>query len=371
MLLRNILIAALALPALAACASTTPPLIEAPAAAPQDSAAPPEAAAPLEEQSESPAPLPEARDSSTVLFADGSSELTDDARAILDHQADWLLVMPDASAVIEGFSSDAGDRAIDRVLAERRAQAVADYLRSRGVPQNRIRTRSYGQESQNPQGETGQRRADVNVAYRVAAGAGGVPLPSFPWPAPEPTDWVDLSSFAAAHNQMQVNDALVRALQAAGYGQRWSYYAIPNGFALVARIEHLNADASPAAERFGLSESERRAPGLIGAVWGAFFPRVGYYRQVVFLVTNRSWRSSDAAELTAERAEQILRNGADSLPAEFQNRPFGADYRVTALIYEFIKREGEVRTRASDPNSRRNPALVHLDKAEISQNLRR
>ncbi|GGL72364.1 peptidoglycan-associated lipoprotein Pal [Wenxinia marina] len=81
-----------------------------------------------------------------VLFVVDQSTLTDQARATLNQQAQWLLTNSDYLAVIEGHADEQGTREYNINLGDRRANAVREYLISQGVPANRLRTVSYGKE---------------------------------------------------------------------------------------------------------------------------------------------------------------------------------------------------------------------------------
>ncbi|MFP4044967.1 MAG: peptidoglycan-associated lipoprotein Pal, partial [Rhodosalinus sp.] len=81
-----------------------------------------------------------------VFFAVDQSTLTDEARSVLDEQAEWLTTNSDFSATIEGHADEQGTREYNIALGDRRANAVRDYLVSRGVAQNRLRTVSFGKE---------------------------------------------------------------------------------------------------------------------------------------------------------------------------------------------------------------------------------
>jgi peptidoglycan-associated lipoprotein len=82
-----------------------------------------------------------------VFFETDSSELTPQARATLDKQAQWLTNYSQYSQfTIEGHADERGTREYNIALGARRAQAVRDYLTSRGIAPNRMRTISYGKE---------------------------------------------------------------------------------------------------------------------------------------------------------------------------------------------------------------------------------
>ena len=82
-----------------------------------------------------------------VFFETDSSELTTQARATLDKQAQWLTNYSQYSQfTVEGHADERGTREYNIALGARRAQAVRDYLVSRGIQAQRMRTISYGKE---------------------------------------------------------------------------------------------------------------------------------------------------------------------------------------------------------------------------------
>ena len=82
-----------------------------------------------------------------VFFETDSSELTPQARATLDKQAQWLVNYANYTQfTVEGHADERGTREYNIALGARRAQTVRDYLMSRGIQGNRMRTISYGKE---------------------------------------------------------------------------------------------------------------------------------------------------------------------------------------------------------------------------------
>ncbi len=81
-----------------------------------------------------------------VLFAVDTSTITPEGKAILDGQAQWLLTNADYRSVIEGHADEQGTREYNIALGFRRANAVREYLVSRGVPAGRLEVTSYGKE---------------------------------------------------------------------------------------------------------------------------------------------------------------------------------------------------------------------------------
>ena len=81
-----------------------------------------------------------------VFFNSDSSELTPQSIATLDKQAQWLRTYAQYSFIVEGHADERGTREYNIALGARRAQAVHDYLVSRGIQVHRMRTISYGKE---------------------------------------------------------------------------------------------------------------------------------------------------------------------------------------------------------------------------------
>jgi peptidoglycan-associated lipoprotein len=81
-----------------------------------------------------------------VFFNSDSSELTPQSIATLDKQAQWLRSYAQYTFTVEGHADERGTREYNIALGARRAQAVHDYLVSRGVQAHRMHTISYGKE---------------------------------------------------------------------------------------------------------------------------------------------------------------------------------------------------------------------------------
>ena len=81
-----------------------------------------------------------------VFFESDSTELTPQSRGTLDKQAQWLTNYSQYAFTVEGHADERGTREYTIALGARRAQTVRDYLASRGVQAQRMRTISYGKE---------------------------------------------------------------------------------------------------------------------------------------------------------------------------------------------------------------------------------
>jgi outer membrane protein OmpA-like peptidoglycan-associated protein len=139
------------LPAAAPVAQPTPlstPFAETPRAAvvsapPSPAIAPPPAAAST--------PVPQAAAPGTYSFEDVYFDLDGftpraETLFILDNAARAMLADPTLNLNIEGHTCNIGTAEYNLALAERRANAVRDYLLTRGVSASRLRTASFGEE---------------------------------------------------------------------------------------------------------------------------------------------------------------------------------------------------------------------------------
>jgi peptidoglycan-associated lipoprotein len=81
-----------------------------------------------------------------VFFETDQTDLTPQARATLDKQAQWLAQYNRYTFTVEGHADERGTREYNIALGARRAQTVREYLISRGIEANRMRTISYGKE---------------------------------------------------------------------------------------------------------------------------------------------------------------------------------------------------------------------------------
>ncbi len=81
-----------------------------------------------------------------VFFESDQTDLSPQAIATLEKQAQWLQTYNRYAFTIEGHADERGTREYNIALGARRAQSVRTYLASRGVDPGRMRTISYGKE---------------------------------------------------------------------------------------------------------------------------------------------------------------------------------------------------------------------------------
>jgi hypothetical protein len=165
----------------------------------------------------------------------------------------------------------------------------------------------------------------------------------FPWPPPEysVSAVLDKSYFKQAKTMFDVDDILTTALSDLGYYDR-SYFEIPNGFALVNRIEEIKEDGTPFTPPARWSVTVKAYDRLS---WSSYlkalvFPPRGFFRIIVFAITDNAFTNSHK-KATRAAAEQWLKSGVHQLPANIGNKKLGPNHLCMALIYEFKKVESK------------------------------
>ena len=81
-----------------------------------------------------------------IFFDTDSSSIRADAQATLSKQAQWLNQYGNYRITVEGHADERGTREYNLALGARRAAAARDYLISKGVAGQRLKTISYGKE---------------------------------------------------------------------------------------------------------------------------------------------------------------------------------------------------------------------------------
>jgi len=82
----------------------------------------------------------------TIYFDTDRYNIDNDDAVALRRQAEYMLQYAGSTATVEGHADERGTRDYNLALGERRANAAKNYLVSLGVPGERLRTVSYGEE---------------------------------------------------------------------------------------------------------------------------------------------------------------------------------------------------------------------------------
>ncbi|MBX9851056.1 MAG: OmpA family protein [Cytophagaceae bacterium] len=83
-----------------------------------------------------------------ILFERGTSTLTQDSYAELERLGKFLLENPKVEIELQGHTSNEGDATKNMELSAQRVKSVKNYLASKQINENRIKTKAFG--SQNP-----------------------------------------------------------------------------------------------------------------------------------------------------------------------------------------------------------------------------
>lgn len=198
--------------------------------------------------------------------------------------------------------------------------------------------------------------------------------PRFPWPPPKAsaTEVVPRRALTIQSPRTRLSDVDLRltgALEANGYFES-SYYSVPDGFALVTKMEQIRADGAPESEpgRWSLEVPRLNGFSLSAYLQALFTARPGRYRVIAFIVTPHPFRQS-GVEVTAQEAAAWLSGGLDRLPAPLGAREFGPDHACTALIYEFIRLTESDEPKFLAPGAL--PGRIHLQKSGLWEALQR
>jgi hypothetical protein len=198
-------------------------------------------------------------------------------------------------------------------------------------------------------------------------------MPAFPWPPPAasaetsiPDRWLPVKGEA---DLATVASTLELALRQANY-RKWSYSSVPNGFALVSQMEQIKADGTPSPEPARWSADLPRVSKmtLLEFIRALVSAQPGFYRVIVFIVTDQPWPRM-AEEPTGREAHEWLTKGFVWLPKSIGKLPYGLDYRTTALVYEFRKDSKDAEATLVAPSQ--TTADDHIRKAGISEWLSR
>jgi hypothetical protein len=189
--------------------------------------------------------------------------------------------------------------------------------------------------------------------------------PLLPWPPPEPSARMVLPRELLGDPATlgQLDERLRAALGRGGYDDL-GYFAVPDGFAAVTRLERTDGTGQPVADvsRWEMSVPAVRSFNVFDYLKALLTAQTGYFRVIAFIVTPAPFTAS-AAEVEAASAQRWAQSGRNALTPSLRSQPFTADFSVTAFIYEFTKIRGERTVRFELPGDL--TATMHLKAAGI------
>jgi hypothetical protein len=196
-------------------------------------------------------------------------------------------------------------------------------------------------------------------------------LAPFPWPSPPQPSVTSLippsllfGNGVADASLMDVAVRLDGAIARAGYRQPRYLGAGCDGFAIVLDLEQIESDGTRKAGAEGFAPpGQDDAFSLASYIRRLFYAPSGHYRQIVLVVSDERMAAPTAAP-TSDELRAIAQDGVSRLPPGFAAIPYGPDFVVLALIYEFEKgpRDGDA---AVVPPQGRLGATVHLMRAQL------
>ena len=188
-----------------------------------------------------------------------------------------------------------------------------------------------------------------------------VDLPAFPWPPPQPTSLMEIqrSLLLAAGRPTTWGDVAGRlrgAAERAGY-QDYTWFSVPNGFALVLHVEQFD-DRGRAKDPRWITTPSCRPFSLTCITQALFTATPGSYRVLVFVVATGSITIDLKTTMTIEWARRVWKEGSATFPMRFAQNEFSADHSCLALIYEF--EQAGVQQQATFRDASDLTALTHL-----------
>jgi peptidoglycan-associated lipoprotein len=129
---------------------------------------PPPAPKPAPAPAPPPPPKKEPVSFHSVYFDFDKATLKPEAKAELDRAAKILLENPDLTLELQGHTDSIGTDAYNKALGERRAKAVFEYLKAKGVAPHRLKVVSYGESkpvapNNTEKGRAKNRRVDLTI----------------------------------------------------------------------------------------------------------------------------------------------------------------------------------------------------------------
>jgi len=148
-----------------------------------------------------------------MFFDVDSAELTQSDRTALDSYAAKYVAARSTNPVkVEGWASMEGQASHNATLSKQRAQAVADYLTSKGIPKDKVSSQGLGPTSKFGKADLPpNRRATISPKPPAGTAPASPPAPAGPTPPPSPH--VDLDPNSPA-NKKAIQDTIANVDEA-------------------------------------------------------------------------------------------------------------------------------------------------------------
>jgi hypothetical protein len=165
-------------------------------------------------------------------------------------------------------------------------------------------------------------------------------LPYLDWPLPEPNKaktfrvneltGLDISTIGTISNDLE------SILKENGY-ERFSYYHIPLGIAMVTELERITSDGAPHPERWKFGDLKLTTEYFDFTTFLKRFVGVdsGLYRVLVFIISyDRLNIEFKQSEQSTQFIQNLPKKGALMLPREFAPLKFEDTMKLSLVIYE-------------------------------------
>jgi len=108
--------------------------------------------------------------SDKVLFAIGKADLSAVSKANIDKLQALLVKYPDTNIEIQGHTDNTGSKELNLKLSQKRAEAVKNYLVSKGIDASRLTSKGFGDVDPKYSNDTEEGRSqNRNVQFVISA----------------------------------------------------------------------------------------------------------------------------------------------------------------------------------------------------------
>jgi HEAT repeat protein len=186
---------------------------------------------------------------------------------------------------------------------------------------------------------------EVRPPLVVPTSARGDRLPVFPWPPPRFSDWHILPShlFGSDNNTLgDVREKLRGVLSGLGYDSQ-GLFEVPDGFALVTRVERIQDDGTAFPSPARWTRSRIPPSGLSDYLRTLLLEKPGQFRLFVFIFTPLGNFEHSQRTFSEDEAWDLVNAGGRVLTPELRQTPFRG-YYSHVLIYLFRKKAGQAAT---------------------------
>jgi len=197
----------------------------------------------------------------------------------------------------------------------------------------------------------------------------GSTFPEFPSRPPQPsaTDRIANSYFGGCKTLRDIDNKLLSALSRCGY-YRQSYFHVIDGFAMVTQFEQISENGKPNPEETRwVKYSSSNTNSLADYLKNLFFARVGYFRCIVFMITDKPYSFSDQI-ISNKQPDEWLNGGNNILPSEVGQIAINDSYYCDVLIYEFKQTEAGAKSQLLLPSP--VTGREHLDNTHLFDQLK-